>query len=241
MNDMNEKSLNYKVLNEMLEEQEAEENEEEKVVDSPLKASEVKDKMKEQFGDQVEFIEEYKKSEKYPNNTVLKFNINDQDVIELKEYLDNENLIYGLYGKYLFIVAKNDDDKSDKKEKVSNLVNESKMRRKIKMRKMLESLENLPILNDTKATPVVDPVLADAINSSNERAEKVKDAFKDKNKEAKDFVENQDKATAAEKDYKSSDRLHLDESLFVEEIDSDDSLYDEIADFLAGDWPDFKS
>lgn len=80
-----------------------------------------------------------------------------------------------------------------------------------------EALDNLPELTDGKAHIEVDAVLADAINTSLEREKQTKDALKDKNKEAKEFIKEQDQDVEAEKEDKAENHLMLDESLFMED------------------------
>lgn len=94
---------------------------------------------------------------------------------------------------------------------------EFRKNRKARLEALHEELSNMPELTDDKAHGEVGAVEMDAIKSSKERDEKVKDSFKDKNKETKEFIKKQDKDREVEKEDKSENRLMLDESLFTED------------------------
>ena len=89
--------------------------------------------------------------------------------------------------------------------------------RKERLNRLNESIRNLPELNNDKADIQIDAVTGDAIKSSEERDQKVKDAFKDKRKEAIDFIKAQDKATEAAEEDRAEKRLFLDEDLFEDD------------------------
>ena len=79
-------------------------------------------------------------------------------------------------------------------------------------------MDSMPYPDGKTAHIEVDAVLGQAMIDSKERENKVKEAFKDKDKEVEEFLNEQDKATGAKKEDKSINRymtkLHLDESLF---------------------------
>jgi len=97
--------------------------------------------------------------------------------------------------------------------------------RKARLANLKEALSNLPELSDDKAHIEVDVTTGDAINSSEEREEKVKEAFKEKNKETKEFVKKQDEEREVDKEEKSENRLMLDESLFKEDYSDGNKFF----------------
>ena len=93
-------------------------------------------------------------------------------------------------------------------------IEEFKKNRKSRLETLHEALKNMPEINSDKVQGQVDVDMFDAIKRSNERDAKVKDAFKDKNKEVLEFIKAQDKATGAAEEDKAEKRLFLDEDLF---------------------------
>ena len=89
-----------------------------------------------------------------------------------------------------------------------------KKNRKARLQGLSEALDNLPELTDGKAHIEVDAVTGGAKAESEERKKQVKDSFKDKNKETREFIKKQDKDREVDKEDKSENRLMLDESLF---------------------------
>ena len=89
-----------------------------------------------------------------------------------------------------------------------------KKNRKERLQRLSEALDNLPELTDDKAHIEVDAVTGGAKAESEERKKQVKDSFKDKNKETREFIQKQDKDREVDKEEKSENRLMLDESLF---------------------------
>lgn len=118
---------------------------------------------------------------------------------------------------------------------------EYKIYRREKMKKLQEKLSNMPEAPDDKVHGEVDAVELDAIISSDKADENKKEALKEKNKLVKEFIKDQDKGRDIPEEEKSEHRLLLDESLFddnnqelVEEVtrdfDWDDDLYAVIND-----------
>ena len=91
---------------------------------------------------------------------------------------------------------------------------EFKKNRKTRLAALHEALTNMPKADGDAVHGEVDAVMFDAITASNERDEKIKEAFKEKNKEVRDFIKAQDKATGAADEDKAEKRLFLDEGLF---------------------------
>lgn len=122
---------------------------------------------------------------------------------------------------------------------VMNLNMENKMtieelrnNRKARLAKLHEALTNMPEIDGKKMHGEVGAVEFDAVKSSNERDEKVKQAMKEKNKETREFIKDMDKATDADKDEKAEDRLILDESLFNESVFGASPIIDELIEFI---------
>jgi hypothetical protein len=106
-------------------------------------------------------------------------------------------------------------DKSLKKENKMNL-EEFRKNRKERLKKLSEEI-NLPDIDSQPIHGEMDASQFDGVKQSKEREKKVKDSFKEKNKETREFIKKQDKDTDAAKDEKAEDRLMLDESLFRED------------------------
>jgi len=102
-------------------------------------------------------------------------------------------------------------------------VEEYKKNRKARLQRLGEALDNLPELTDGKAHIEVDAVTGGAKAEAEDRKKQVKDSFKDKNKETREFIKKQDKDREVEKEDKSENRLMLDESLFNEEVELTES------------------
>lgn len=98
-------------------------------------------------------------------------------------------------------------------------VEDYKKNRKARLQRLSEALDNLPELTDSKAHIEVDAVTGGAKAESEERKKQVKDSFKEKNKETREFIKKQDKDREVDKEEKSENRLMLDESLFTETVD----------------------
>lgn len=91
---------------------------------------------------------------------------------------------------------------------------EYKIYRREKMKKLQEKLSNMPEAPDDKVHGEVDAVELDAIISSDKADENKKEALKEKNKLVKEFIKDQDKGRDIPEEEKSENRLILDESLF---------------------------
>ena len=102
-------------------------------------------------------------------------------------------------------------------------IEEFKKNRTKRLEKLHEALVNMPDAVDDKVHGEVDAPTLDIIETSKEREQKIKDAFKEKNKEAREFIKAQDKAVGAAEEDKAEKRLTLDEALF--ESDGDDDYY----------------
>ena len=95
-------------------------------------------------------------------------------------------------------------------------VEERRKQRQERMKNLYEAISNLPRVAETndKLQGQMDVVTYDVIRNSEERDNKVKEAFKERNKEVREFIKAQDKATGASKEDASENRLFLDEDLF---------------------------
>lgn len=103
-------------------------------------------------------------------------------------------------------------------------VEEYKKNRKARLQRLSEALDNLPDLTDKGEAHIeVDAVMGGAKKESEDREKQVKDSFKDKNKETREFIKKQDKDREVDKEEKSENRLMLDESLFNEEVELTES------------------
>lgn len=114
-------------------------------------------------------------------------------------------------------------------------VEEYKKNRKARLQRLSEALDNLPELTDGKAHIQVDAVTGGAKAEAEDRKKQVKDSFKDKNKETREFIKKQDKDREVDKEEKSENRLMLDESLFNEEVVEkklNESLYSDAIDIV---------
>lgn len=114
-------------------------------------------------------------------------------------------------------------------------VEEYKKNRKARLQRLSEALDNLPELTDGKAHIQVDAVTGGAKAEAEDRKKQVKDSFKDKNKETREFIKKQDKDREVDKEEKSENRLMLDESLFNEEVVEkklNESLYSDAIDVV---------
>ena len=113
-------------------------------------------------------------------------------------------------------------------------IEEFNAKRTERMKKLGEALANMPeLIDDGKAHVEVDAVTGEAIKSAEERDEQIKDSFKDKNKEVREFIRDQDKATETDKDEKekAEDKLFLNESLF--DKTAIDYLKEDIHDYIS--------
>ena len=111
-------------------------------------------------------------------------------------------------------------------------VEEFKKNRQERLMKLHEALTNMPEIDSDKVHGEIGAVEFDAIKSSDERDEKVKEAMKEKNEETREFIKDMDKATDADKEEKAEDRLVLDESLFAESVFGASPVIDELMAFL---------
>ena len=91
---------------------------------------------------------------------------------------------------------------------------EFKKNRKTRLETLHEALRNMPKVDGDTVHGEIDATMFDAVKRSNERDEKIKEAFKEKNKEVREFIKAQDKATGAAEEDKAEKRLFLDEDLF---------------------------
>ena len=117
-------------------------------------------------------------------------------------------------------------------------VDEAKQQRRGRLKKLSEAISNLPEVDGKKMHGEMDVVMFDAVQQSNKRDKLRKEAFKDKNKETREFIKDQDKATGASKEDAAEDKLMLDESLFNEDISEEPSFRDRftIEDLYASAW-----
>ena len=101
-------------------------------------------------------------------------------------------------------------------------IEDKRLEREKRMKSLYERLTNMPQADGKKVYGQMDLVQYDAVESSEKRDQEVKNAFKDKNKEVREFVKAQDKATGVtDEEYKSERRLFLDEDLFDDPKESD--------------------
>lgn len=153
---------------------------------------------------------------------IMKFNVNNVYWIKSKDFEIGRPLWKQNYKNESLIRGKN-----------KMTLEEFKKNRKTRLASLHEALTNMPdVVDDGKVHGEVDAVVATAIADSNKRDKLVKDSFKDKNKEVRQFVKDQDKATGADKEEKSEDRLMLDESLFEGFDDDYSSAKEELLSFL---------
>ena len=93
-------------------------------------------------------------------------------------------------------------------------IEEIRKQRQERMKHLYEAINNLPEVDGKKMHGEMDVNTFDIIQQSEKRDKLVKDAFKEKNKEVREFIKAQDKATGATKEDASENRLFLDEDLF---------------------------
>lgn len=93
-------------------------------------------------------------------------------------------------------------------------IDERRKQRQERMKHLYEAINNLPEVDGKKAHGEIDMRILSDIDETEERSKKVKDSFKEKNKEVREFIKAQDKATGASKEDASENRLFLDEDLF---------------------------
>lgn len=91
---------------------------------------------------------------------------------------------------------------------------EFKAKRAERLNSLHEKLSNMPDNIDDKVHGEIDVTELDAIKVSDDIDAARKERFKDKNKEVRQFIKDQDKAVGAAEEDKAEKRLILDESLF---------------------------
>lgn len=93
-------------------------------------------------------------------------------------------------------------------------IDEFKNKRTERLNALHEKLANMPDNIDDKVHGEIDVTELDAIKVSDDIDAARKERFKDKNKEVKEFIKDQDKAVSAAEEDKAEKRLMLDEALF---------------------------
>ena len=93
-------------------------------------------------------------------------------------------------------------------------IDERRKQRQERIKHLYEAINNLPEVDGKKAHGEIDMRILSDIDETEERSKKVKASFAEKNKEVREFIKAQDKATGASKEDASENRLFLDEDLF---------------------------